>query len=120
MEEATWNEAAVYKLNIPSAADGRHIILNIHYIGDAARLYVGDKLYDDNFFNGDPFAIGLWRIPESRWREIRLKILPYSDRLAGRLPEEARKQADAANAASAMDQITVTAANQLDLRISPH
>ncbi len=120
MEEATWNEAAVYTLNIPASGENRHVILIIQYIGDAARLYVGDKLYDDNFFNGDPFAIALWRIPASRWHDIRLKILPYSDGLAGRLPEEARKQADAAKAASALDQITVTAADQLDLRISPH
>lgn len=120
MDEVTWNDAAVYRLNIPASAENRHIILNIHYIGDAARLYVGDKLYDDNFFNGDPFAIGLWRIPASQWRDIRLKILPYSDALAARLPQEARKQADAAKAASALDQITITAANQLGLRISPH
>jgi hypothetical protein len=118
-DEGTWNDAAVYKLNIQTTAENRHLILNIHYIGDAARLYVGDRLYDDNFFNGDPFAIGLWRIPASRWPDIRLKILPYSDALAGRLPEEARKQADAAKAASAMDQITLTAADQLDLRVSP-
>jgi hypothetical protein len=120
MDEVTWNDAAVYRLNIPASAENRHIILNIHYIGDAARLYVGDKLYDDNFFNGDPFAIGLWRIPASQWRDIRLKILPYSDALAARLPQEARKQADAAKAASTLDQITITAANQLGLRISPH
>jgi hypothetical protein len=119
VDEGTWSDAAVYKLNIPITAENRHLILNIHYIGDAARLYVGNKLYDDNFFNGDPFALGLWRIPASQWPGIRLKVLPYSDGLAGRLPEEARKQVDAAKAASAMDQITLTAADQFDLRVSP-
>ena len=67
MDDAAWNDAAVYQLNIPAAASGRRLILNIHYTGDAARLYVGDKLFDDNFYNGDPFSIPLWRIPVAQW-----------------------------------------------------
>ena len=119
-DEATWNDAAVYSLNIPSAAAGRHVILNIHYIGDAARIYMGDKLYDDNFFNGDPFAIALWRIPADQWPNIRLKILPYSDGLSVRLPAFAKQVVAAAKAASAMDQVKVTAADQLEVRITPN
>ena len=110
--EAVWTDAAVYTLAIPAAAAGRHVILNIHYIGDAARLYIGGKLYDDNFFNGDPFAIGLWRIPASDWAALRLKILPYSDALAARLPEEARRKAADAKAASALDEVTASIAEQ--------
>jgi hypothetical protein len=106
-------------LNIPAAAANRRVILNIHYIGDAARLYVGGKLCDDNFFNGDPFAIALWRIPPDQWPAIRLKILPWSDALAARLPEQARAIAAAAKAASTLNRVTITAADQLELPVTP-
>jgi hypothetical protein len=116
--ESTWNDAAVYKLDIPASAAGRRITLDVHYIGDAARLYVGDKLIDDDFFNGDPFAIALWRIPATDWADIRLKVLPYSEGLAARLPERARKEVGDAKAASTLDQVTVTASDQLEIPIT--
>ena len=106
--EGTWDDAAVYTLGIPPTVATRHVTLNINYIGDAARLYVGDKLLDDNFYNGDPFPLALWRIPSSEWASIQLKVLPYSDGLLGRLPDSAREKVNAAKAASALDKITVT------------
>jgi hypothetical protein len=112
--EATWDGAAVYKLNIPPVAANRRVIMNIHYIGDAARLYIGDKLYDDNFYNGDPFAIALWRIPADQWPNLRLKVIPYSDALLARLPAQAKEAAAAAKAAGTLDQVTVTCADQLE------
>jgi beta-galactosidase len=117
-DEKTWGDAAVYKLDIPSSAQGRRILLDIHYIGDAARLYVGDKLYDDNFYNGDPFSIALWRIPVEDWPNLRLKILPYSDGLHDRLPQQARDIVDQAKKNSSLDQVTVTAMDQLDVKIN--
>jgi hypothetical protein len=119
-DEASWNSAAIYKLNIPKAASTRRVILNIHYIGDMARLYIGDKLYDDNFFNGDPFAIALWRIPADQWANLRLKVLPATDALLPRLPDQAKNEVATAHAAGTTDQVTVTAADQLELKISPN
>jgi hypothetical protein len=113
-DDVTWNDAAVYKLNIPAEAANRHIILNINYIGDAARLYIGDKLYDDNFYNGDPFAIALWRIPADQWPNLSLKILPYSDALNARLPQQAKDAVAAAKAASILDSVTVTTSEQVE------
>ena len=52
--------------------------LEVSYIGDAARFYVGDKLVFDNFYNGNPVTFPLWRIPRADWAKLRLKILPYS------------------------------------------
>jgi hypothetical protein len=117
-DEKTWDDAAVYQLNIPSSAQGRKLMLDLHYIGDAARLYVGDKLYDDNFYNGDPFSIALWRIPTSDWPNIRLKILPYSDGLFGRLPQQARDLVNQAQKDLSLDRITVVAKDQLELKIN--
>ncbi|HEX4085393.1 MAG TPA: beta-galactosidase [Chthoniobacteraceae bacterium] len=117
-DEATWKDAAVYKLDIPADAANRRITLNIHYIGDAARLYIGDQLYDDNFYNGDSFAIGLWRIPPSQWPNLRLKIIPYSDALAPILPVEAARQVTDAKAASLLNRVTVTTSEQLELPVT--
>jgi hypothetical protein len=118
-DEATWNDAAVYSLRIPSSAANRHVNLNIHYIGDAARLYIGDELYDDNFFNGGPFPIALWRIPAAQWPNIRLKILPYSNALDARLPDDTKAAVAAAKAASTIDKVTITATDQLEVSVTP-
>ena len=119
MDDATWNDAAVYQVNIPPAAAGRRAILKIHYIGDAIRVYVGDKFFDDNFFNGDPLDIALWRIPADQWPNIRLKILPYSDALAQRLPPEATEVVAKAKASSTLDQPSAEIVEQQELAVSP-
>ncbi len=115
-DETTWNDAAVYKLQIPPEAEGRHLILNLHYIGDAARLYVGNRVINDDFFNGDPFPVALWRIPVKDWPMIRVKILPYSEALAARLPPEALAKIAVAKAAATLDTVTVTPSEILEAR----
>jgi beta-galactosidase len=117
-DEKTWSDAAVYKLDIPSSAKGRKLVLDIHYTGDAARLYIGDKLYDDNFYNGDPFSVALWRIPATEWPNLQLKVLPYSDGLRGRLPQQAQELVDQAKKDSTLDQITIVAKARVELHIS--
>ena len=94
-------------------------MLDIHYIGDAARLYVGNKLYDDNFYNGDPFSIVLWRIPATDWPNLRLKILPYSEGLFERLPQQARETINESKKTSTLDKITIVTKDQLELKITP-
>jgi len=118
-DEATWKEAAVYKLNLPALDEKRRLLLNFHYIGDAARLYVGDKLFIDHFYNGDPLSAGLWRIPADQWPMIRVKVLPYCNALRNRLPEEAKHKVDQAKAANSLNEVTVTVSEQTEVRISP-
>ena len=53
------------------------IFLRIDYQGDVARLYAGDKLITDSFYNGAPWEIGLSDItPEELAHGLELKILP--------------------------------------------
>jgi hypothetical protein len=118
-DEKTWDNAAVYKFDIPLSAQGRKTLLDIHFIGDAARLYVGDKFFDDNFYNGDPFSIALWRIPTTDWPNIKLKVLPYSYGLFGRLPQQARDLVNQAKKISTLDQVTVVTQVQLEVKINP-
>ena len=119
MNDATWNQAAAYKLSIPQSAAGRRILLNIHYIGDVARVYVDNKLFMDHCYNGDPISIGLWRIPPSDWDKVTLKILPYSDALAARLPQGAQKAAAAAKESGTLNHISVDVEETLDTEVKP-
>jgi beta-galactosidase len=107
MQEATWDQAATYKLTIPQSKADDRILLNIHYIGDAARIYVDNKVVVDHFYNGDPLSVGLWRIPPADWDKIHLKILPYSDALEPRLPDVAKKMVAAAKESGTLNQITI-------------
>jgi beta-galactosidase len=51
--------------------------LRIEYEGDVARLYSGDKLLADNFYNGASWEIGLSQIPpQDLARGLELKVLP--------------------------------------------
>lgn len=118
-EEAVWQEAAVWKLDIPADVSHDHLILNINYFGDAARIYVGDELFNDNYFNGDPFALGLWRIRREKWPDIRLKVLPYSNALMSRLPESAKQIIIKAKEDNTLNDIRVEVVPQYELRISP-
>jgi hypothetical protein len=119
MDDATWNDAAVYQIKLPAAAANRRAILKIHYIGDAARIYIGDQLFDDNFYNGSSFSIALWRIPADQWPNIRLKILPYSDALGKRLPAQAADAVAKAKASSTLDKVDAEIVEQHELAISP-
>ena len=118
-EEGTWDDAAVYKLNLPTDGTNGRLLLNIDYTGDAARVYVGDRLFDDNYYNGDAFAMALWRIPAGDWPKIRLKVLPYSDGLNGRLPAQGKAKVEQAKSQSALDRVTVSAAEPLSLQVTP-
>jgi hypothetical protein len=95
------------------------LLVEIHYVGDAARLYLGDKLFLDNYYNGDSFAIPLWRIPREEWSKLRLEILPFSEALMGRLPEQAKQKVAEAKAAGTLNKVSVTTTAQLEDQLTP-
>jgi len=91
--EADWQQAAVYRIVLPSAIDqGQQSLLTINYRGDCARLYADGKLIADNFYYGRPFLYGLWRLP-SPCSELELRILPLQPEAPIYLPREADKTA---------------------------
>ena len=52
-------------------------MLRLHYIGDAARVYLGGRLLTDDFYNGNSCDIGLKRYaPGIYQQELLVKILP--------------------------------------------
>jgi hypothetical protein len=88
-EESSWDEAAEYGVEFPGASDG---LLRIHYFGDAARVYADGKLVLDNFWNGQPFELPLWRLPNSANTRLTIKILPWGSP-TDRILDESVKQA---------------------------
>lgn len=79
--------AAVYKIgNLPAERTGR--LLSIDYRGDVARLYANGKLIADNFYNGRPMLLGLWRLPAD-CQQLELRILPLQQNMPVYFPREA-------------------------------
>lgn len=70
--------AAVWQIKLPAKIDpAKNPLLQIHYIGDVARLTLNGKLIADNFYAGRPFDLGLKRYKqEILTGDLRLEILP--------------------------------------------
>ena len=85
--DADFQQAAVYEItHLPESREG--ILLNIEYRGDVARLYADGKLVGDNFYNGRPFLMGLWRLPKE-CKKLELRILPLQKDMPVYFPREA-------------------------------
>lgn len=76
--DSDFERAAVYRIRFPDGIDpSSRLTLRVHYVGDVARFCVGDTLVTDNFYNGTPFDLALWRCAfGSRTPEVHLKVLP--------------------------------------------
>ncbi|MCR5316442.1 MAG: beta-galactosidase [Bacteroidaceae bacterium] len=83
--DVDFEKAATYTIELPADHQG---LLSIHYYGDCARLYDGEKLIDDNFYNGREFQYALWRLPETTKR-LTLRILPIQKDMPVYFPREA-------------------------------
>lgn len=85
--DSDFDTAAVYEISgLPEQRS--NVMLTINYRGDVARLYCDGKLIADNFYNGRPMLLGLWRLPENA-RKLELKILPLQADMPVYFPEEA-------------------------------
>jgi hypothetical protein len=77
--DSAWEQAGRWRIDVPpDALEGlSDLFLEIRYTGDQARLYAGDELLTDNFFNGLPWRIGLKRYADVLRRgPLELRILP--------------------------------------------
>ncbi len=83
-----FEQAAVYRIELPTDSLLRQGLMQISYRGDVARLYADGRLIGDNFYNGRPFLMGLWRLPADV-RELELRILPLQKDMPVYFPREA-------------------------------
>ncbi len=96
--DADFKKAAIYELNLSSEMLKGRKLLQIDYCGDCARLYANGKLIADNFYNGRPFLMGLWRLPKD-CQKLELRILPLQKNMPVYFPREAdtSKEGEALN-----------------------
>ena len=109
--DSAWVNAARYRIEVPrSVVDTvAEMFLEIRYTGDAARLYSGDQLLADNFYNGTPWRVGLKRFADAiRRGPLELRILPLRSDAPIYIPESHRPTSYKKNGQRAeLDALTV-------------
>jgi hypothetical protein len=90
--DSDFDQAAVWRIKLPAGLDlDNDPILRFHYIGDVARVMLNGKLITDDFYNGNPFEIGLRRhAPEILNGDLRIAILPLRKDAPIYMSEKAR------------------------------
>jgi len=73
---------------------GARVLLDLDYLGDAARLYADGVLVDDQFADGETWIIGLHRFlrPDGTWPVFELHIVPANPDLPIFLEPVARER----------------------------
>ena len=105
-EDTAFRRAAVWHLKItlgkqqdanrvPSSLDLSglsELYLKIDYTGDMARLHARGTLLDDDFYNGQPWQVGLMRDEKAVFQTpLELAVLPMPDKAPIYLDEDARR-----------------------------
>ena len=76
--DADFAGAAVWRIKLPTALDfSSNPLLRLKYVGDVARVRIGDTFVMDDYYNGEPLEIGLARHAELlKHGELTVEILP--------------------------------------------
>ena len=104
-----FEQAAVFKIVLPKNFKKlSNPMLKINYQGDVARLYGGNKLLTDNFYNGTPFEVGLKRHFKSISKELTLKILPLQQNMPIYFEEGKRPSFDSNGISLKLESVQLT------------
>jgi len=116
--DADFKEASNLLIRFPNTMKStvdRRAILSISYKADVARLYAGNQLLDDNFYNGRPFLYDLSRLSAtSLSKGLTLKILPMQKNAPIYLQKEFQFDTDKENS---IKQIQVSFLNKVELQL---
>jgi hypothetical protein len=75
--DSDFDQAAVWRIRLTQGDAANETLLRVNYVGDVARIYLDGEFLTDNFYNGNPFELGLNRYRQSIYRgELLLKVLP--------------------------------------------
>jgi len=90
--DADFAAAAVWRIKLPADLDwSSDTILRLHYTGDVARVYIGGRFINDDYYNGQPLDIGLRRhAADLKNGELTIAILPLQKNAPIYLPESAK------------------------------
>lgn len=78
--DADFASAAVWRIKLPAGLRVEtRPLLRLRYVGDVARVAIDGKVVSDDFHNGAPLEIGLWRYPAAvAGGEVTVAILPLA------------------------------------------
>lgn len=97
--DADFAAAAAWRLELPPALDfAAAPLLRIRYVGDVARVRIGERLALDDFYNGDALELDLARHADAlaAGAAITVEVLPLTPDAPILLPENTRPAAASA------------------------
>lgn len=92
-EDSAFASAAKWRIHLPNVNSNlvSDVLLRITYQGDIARAYVNGKLLTDDFYDGQPWVIGLNRnFSDLLNGTLELRVLPLQSQAPIYLPKGAR------------------------------
>jgi len=119
-DDSMFGRAGLWRLTVsrtlpPGVCD---LYLRIAYTGDIARLSEGDRLLEDDYFNGKPWEIGLSRIDrDTDGTTLDLRILPLRRDAPVYLQEDMRPQFNDAVQAAAIRSVALTPEYEVKLPV---
>ena len=117
--DADFAQAAVWRIKLPRGLDlSADIILRLHYVGDVARVTLNGKLLTDDFYNGNPFDVGLRRhAPEILRGDLHVAILPLRKDAPIYMAKEARPDFGSANSLVELQRAELVPVYEAHLRL---
>ena len=115
--DVDFEKASVWRIKMPADVDlGTDPILRLHYVGDVARVMLNGRFITDDFYNGNPFDIGLRRhAPDILNGDLRIAILPLRKDAPIYMAETARPHFGNADSVAALQRIEIIPRYQLQL-----
>lgn len=115
--DADFAAAAVWRIKLPENLDlASDPILRLHYTGDVARVYLGGKFINDDYYNGQPLDIGLRRhAADLKHGELTIAILPLQKNAPIHLPDSAKPDFGAADSVVALTRAELVANTVVEL-----
>ena len=120
--DAAFKEAAQWSVRFPSPLPpgNGECFLIVDYVGDMARLYSGSRLLEDNFYDGEPWTIGLRRFAaDLDSGPLELDILPLRRDAPIFLERDRRAPAAAAPVATLL-KVSVVPSYQVSIATQAH
>lgn len=119
--DADFAHAAVWRIKLPTDLDwSANTILRLNYVGDVARVYIGNKFITDDYYNGQPLEIGLRRhAADLKDGELTIAILPLQKNAPIYLPESAKPDFGMADSVVSLRQAELIQDTSIALTIWP-
>ncbi len=116
---ARWEiELPALPIENPAVGD---VFLQMRYHGDVARLYDGDRLVDDNFWNGLPWQVGLHEV-DGLWKSqpetLQVRILPLPPKAPMYLEGKQTEGADG-GVAAVLEGVEVVPQYKIQIQTAP-